>query len=111
MNNEQAICNNCFGGYIAGNEKEHECPEVFCCGACGEIVDHTDGEIVDTNGAGFIGEFVHRADLCSANDEIGLLCNLCGNEMTDEEEHSFFEPFGEVCEECTTEIKTIKEAK
>jgi hypothetical protein len=67
--NEKAICQICFGEYIAIYEKDHQCPDNFCCGACGEIVDHEDGEIVDTNGYGFIGEFVHQADLCSANDE------------------------------------------
>jgi len=77
-----------------------KCANVFCCGACGEIVSHADGEQLNNNG--FI-EFVHRADLCSANDEIGLLCNMCGDEITDEEAHSFFQPLGEICEECTKE--------
>lgn len=67
MAEERAICGQCFGEYIARYEKDHQCPDVFCCGACGEIVDHEEGEVM--NNGGFI-EFVHKADLCSANDEI-----------------------------------------
>jgi hypothetical protein len=32
-----------------------------------------------------------------------MLCNICGNVITDEEAHSFLEPLGEICEECTKE--------
>lgn len=81
-----------------GNDpKAHTCE--FNCGACGQFFDESEA---DENNH-------HIADACDASDEIGLLCNLCGNEMTDEEEHSLVLPFGEICEECTNEIKTIKE--
>ena len=41
---------------------------VFCCGACGEIVSHSEGEQITNNG--FV-EFVHRADKCEvALDEL-----------------------------------------
>lgn len=40
---------------------------VFCCGACGQIVSHSEGEQITNNG---FAEFVHRADKCDANDEI-----------------------------------------
>lgn len=51
---------------------------VFCCGACGEIVSHSEGEQITNNG--FV-EFVHRADKCevaldeSADKETN--CDLC----------------------------------
>jgi hypothetical protein len=33
----------------------------FCCGACGEIASHSEGEQITNNG---FAEFVHRADKC-----------------------------------------------
>jgi hypothetical protein len=66
MAEERAICGICFGEYIAKNERDHQCPDTFCCGACGEIVDHEEGESIMNEG---MPEFVHKADLCSANDE------------------------------------------
>jgi hypothetical protein len=69
MNEEMAICNICFGGYIAKNERDHECPEFYYCGACGEICDAEQGTITDDNGEGFYGEFTHNKDLCPAQDE------------------------------------------
>lgn len=69
MNEEMAICNICFGGYIAKNERDHECPEFYYCGACGEICDAEAGTITDDNGEGFYGEFTHNKDLCPAQDE------------------------------------------
>lgn len=67
MSKERVICADCFEEYIADYAKDHQCPDVFCCGACGEIVDHEEGEYMENSG---YPEFVHKADLCSANDEI-----------------------------------------
>ena len=40
----------------------------FCCGACGEIVSHEEGEQITNDG--FV-EFVHRADKCHVSlDEL-----------------------------------------
>lgn len=67
MTQERIICSDCFEEYLADNAKEHDCPDTFCCGACGEIVSHEEGEYIDDSA---FAEFVHKADLCSANDEI-----------------------------------------
>lgn len=64
------ICQICFGSYIATNTKDHQCPELWSCGACGEICDAEDGTILNSNGDGFYGEFAHKAELCSAQDEV-----------------------------------------
>jgi hypothetical protein len=60
-------CQICFGDYLSKNERDHQCPDYFCCGACGEIADHTDGEMVIN--AGF-PEFIHKPELCAAQDEL-----------------------------------------
>ena len=67
MNNEREICGICFGEYIADNAKEHQCPEEWSCGGCGEICEIEDGIVTDNNG--FL-EFTHKAELCPAQDEI-----------------------------------------
>lgn len=51
----------------------------FCCGACGEIVSHSEGEQITNNG---FAEFVHRADKCEvaldeSADKEALKCDLC----------------------------------
>ena len=68
--NEKAICGICFGEYIARYEKDHQCPEFYSCGSCGEICEAEDGTMLNTNGDGFYGEFVHNPELCPAQDEI-----------------------------------------
>jgi hypothetical protein len=70
-NKEMEICQICFGGYSQENAKDHQCPEFYNCGACGEICDAENGTITDSNPAGFFGEFTHKAELCPAQDEIG----------------------------------------
>lgn len=67
---EQEICQICFGGYIAEYAKDHQCPEFYDCGDCGEICDADAGTIENTNGYGFYGEFIHSPELCPAQDEI-----------------------------------------
>jgi hypothetical protein len=67
MKKEIAICADCCEEYIAEYVRDHECPDIFCCGACGEFVDHEDGEVITVKG---FQEYVHQADLCPANDEI-----------------------------------------
>ena len=54
-------CQICFQDYLVENTKDHQCPDNFCCGACGEIVDHEEGQWITTEG---FPEFVHRADKC-----------------------------------------------
>ena len=66
--NKRAICQICFGSHLL-YEKDNQCPEFWSCGACGEICDKEDGTILNSNGDGFYGEFVHNPELCSAQDE------------------------------------------
>ena len=75
----------------------------FCCGACGEIVSHEEGEQI-VNG-GFV-EFVHRADKCEISldelaDKFGN-CQLCGETIVS---GLSVEPFGNCCDKCVNEIK------
>jgi len=63
---EYETCQICFQDYAAENYRDHQCPDNYCCGACGEITEHEDGEVVMNQG--FI-EFIHKAELCSAQDE------------------------------------------
>lgn len=67
-------CQICFQDYLEENTKDHQCPDNFCCGACGEIVDHEEGQWITTEG---FPEFVHKAELCSAQDETETNCDLC----------------------------------
>ena len=68
---EMETCLICFGGYLLENAKDHQCPEFYNCGACGEICDTESGTITNSNGEGNFGEFTHNAELCPAQDEIG----------------------------------------
>ena len=61
------ICQICFDNYLPENTKDHQCPDYFCCGACGESCEIEDGEMVLN--AGF-PEFIHKAELCAAQDEL-----------------------------------------
>ena len=61
------ICSICFEYYLAVNERDHQCPESYACGACGEVCDSEDG-IVELN-SGYI-EFTHKPELCPAQDEL-----------------------------------------
>ena len=67
--NEKAICQICFGSHLLYG-KDYKCPEFWSCGACGEICETKDGTILNSNGNGFYGEFVHNPELCPAQDEI-----------------------------------------
>jgi len=60
-------CLICFDDYLTENTKDHQCPEFWSCGACGESCEIEDG-IVSLN-QGF-KEFTHKAELCPAQDEI-----------------------------------------
>ena len=51
----------------------------FCCGACGEIVSHSEGEQITNNG---FAEFVHRADKCEV-----ALDELAEKQLTPDEIH------------------------
>jgi hypothetical protein len=61
------ICSICFEYYLTVNERDHQCPESYACGACGEVCDSEDG-IVELN-SGYI-EFTHKPELCPAQDEL-----------------------------------------
>jgi hypothetical protein len=61
------ICSVCFEYYLTVNERDHQCPESYSCGACGEVCDSEDG-IVELN-QGYI-EFTHKPELCPAQDEL-----------------------------------------
>jgi len=73
------ICQICFGEYIARYAKDHQCPDFYNCGACGEICDADDGTITNSNGEGNFGEFTHNPELCAAADEI---CEVCSEAVT-----------------------------
>ena len=60
-------CLICFEDYLKENTKDHQCPESWSCGACGEICDIEDGTISLNQG---LKEFTHKAKLCPAQDEI-----------------------------------------
>ena len=48
--------------------KNNQEDNVFCCGACGLIVSHSEGESIINQG---YKEFIHRADKCDvALDEL-----------------------------------------
>ena len=38
-----------------------------------------------------------------------MICNICGNKITKEENSLIFLPFGAICEECSNEIQLNKE--
>jgi hypothetical protein len=69
MKMEMETCQICFNDYLARYAKDHQCPDYFCCGACGEIADHEDGEMVMNNG---FAEFIHDPKLCAAQDELEI---------------------------------------
>ena len=64
---EMATCLICFDDYLIENTKDHDCPEFWCCGACGESCEIEDGTV--SLNLGF-KEFTHKAELCAAQDEI-----------------------------------------
>jgi hypothetical protein len=76
---QMEICQICFGSYLKENTKDHQCPDFYNCGACGEICDADDGTITDSNGEGNFGEFTHNPELCAAADEI---CEVCSEAVT-----------------------------
>jgi hypothetical protein len=61
------ICQICFGSYISAYAKDHQCPDDWSCGACGEICEIEDGTVSMNSG---LLEFTHKAELCSAQDEV-----------------------------------------
>lgn len=61
------VCLICFEHYLTKNEREHECPEYYSCGACGEECEAEEGTIALNND--YI-EFTHKPELCSAQDEL-----------------------------------------
>jgi hypothetical protein len=65
---ETEICLICFQEFISDYTKDHDCPDWWSCGACGEFCNIEDGTI--TNNNNYI-EFTHKAELCPAQDEIG----------------------------------------
>jgi hypothetical protein len=65
------ICQICFGSYLKENTKDHQCPDFYNCGACGEICDAEDGTITNSNGEGHFGEFTHKPELCAE------ICEVC----------------------------------
>ena len=67
MNEQIETCGICFEDYLEENTKDHQCPEFWCCGACGESCGIEDGTIVLHKG---FQEFTHKAELCPAQDEI-----------------------------------------
>ena len=67
MDTRMEVCLICFEHYLTKNEREHQCPESYACGACGEACDSDEG-IVELN-QGYI-EFTHKPELCPAQDEI-----------------------------------------
>jgi hypothetical protein len=60
-------CLICFDEYLEENTKDHQCPDNWSCGACGQICEIEDGEVLLNSG---LKEFVHKAELCDANDEV-----------------------------------------
>lgn len=77
---EIETCTDCNQEYLS--TESHDCPNVFCCGDCGKIVGHDEGESIQNGG---FTEFIHRADLCSANNEIAdcLICHTTENLLND----------------------------
>jgi len=59
-------CLICFDEYLEENTKDHQCPDNWSCGACGQICEIEEGEVVLNSGN---KEFVHKPELCDANDE------------------------------------------
>lgn len=75
----QCDCNRCedCGTIYSGKDSEEKlnddgnclnCADSWSCGACGEICEIEDGTV--SSNQGFM-EFTHKAELCSAQDEIG----------------------------------------
>jgi hypothetical protein len=73
---EMEICQICFDEYLTENTKDHQCPDNWSCGACGEICEIEDGEVFLNLG---FKEFVHKPELCPAQDEI---CEVCKETVT-----------------------------
>jgi hypothetical protein len=67
IDKRMSVCSICFEHYLTKNEREHECPEYYSCGACGEECEAEEGTIALNND--YI-EFTHKAELCPAQDEI-----------------------------------------
>lgn len=70
---ESETCLICFEDYLVKNTKDHQCPESWSCGACGEICEIEDGTV--TNNENYL-EFTHKAELCAAQDEEEAWANL-----------------------------------
>lgn len=68
VDSRMTVCSICFEHYLTKNEREHECPEFYSCGACGEECEAEEGTIELVEGEIV---FTHKAKLCPAQDEIG----------------------------------------
>jgi hypothetical protein len=60
-------CQICFEDYRIENTKDHQCPDVWSCGACGELCDISEGTVAINQG---LIEFTHSAKICGAQYEI-----------------------------------------
>lgn len=60
-------CQICFEDYRIENTKDHQCPDIWSCGACGELCTIEEGTV--SMNLNYI-EFTHKAELCGAQDEI-----------------------------------------
>lgn len=69
MKDTMKTCLICFGDYLEKNTKDHQCPDDWACGACGEICEIEDGTV--TNNEGYL-EFTHKVELCAAQDDLHL---------------------------------------
>jgi hypothetical protein len=64
---QMETCLICFEDYRIENTKDHQCPDVWSCGACGEYCDISEGTVAINQG---LIEFTHSAEICGAQDEI-----------------------------------------
>jgi hypothetical protein len=67
IDKRMAVCSICFEHYLTKNERDHQCPEFYDCGACGEGCEAEEGTIELIEGEIV---FTHKAELCPAQDEI-----------------------------------------
>jgi hypothetical protein len=80
-------CQICFEDYRIENTKEHQCPDVWGCGACGELCTIEEGTVAINQG---LIEFTHSKEICGAQDEIEFTYDLCvrfstNRELTEDE--------------------------
>lgn len=60
-------CLICFEDYRIENTKDHQCPDIWSCGACGELCTIEEGTVAINQG---LIEFTHSKEICGAQDEI-----------------------------------------